>query len=94
MCFCGLSPECMHPDFDPQQEQGFDSSGDSEASDLSLVSRHLHRLQQQVNRLHRAVYFHRRTLDSLEVQQANQGQALLALFLSIILLLQLLRLIS
>ena len=82
----------MHPS---DLQQGAESSdGSSDASSLSIVSRHLHRLQGQVNRLEAALFAHRRTLDDLEVQGANYAQALLALFLCIILLLQLLRLIS
>ena len=83
----------MHPQSDLQQ--GAESSGDSlDASSLSIVSRHLHRLQGQVNRLQAALFAHQRTLDGLEVQGANHTQSLLALFLCIILLLQLVRLVS
>ena len=70
----------------------------SSASTNSLISRHVHRLQGQLDRLQQyvlgALQAHRRSLDDVEVRLANAQQAIVAGILTVVALLQLLRILS
>ena len=86
-----MQPEASASDEEP-------SLHSSSASTNSLISRHVHRLQGQLDRLQHyvlgALQAHRRSLDDVEVRLANAQQAIVAGILTVVALLQLLRILS
>ena len=82
---------------DPELPQS-ESESSGSASSVSIISRHLFRVQQQVNRAQSvlrqaqaSIRAQQRTLDTIEVRQANIHQAFLAALYSVLAILQLLR---
>ena len=82
---------------DPEQPHSGEESSSS-ASSVSIISRHLFRVQQQVNRVQAvlqqvqaSVRAQQRTLDTIEVRQADNQQAVVAGLYAILAIFQLLR---